>query len=86
MENYFGRLRVIKAPGKSKLEFDNKIHRDGNDFLRSVIPGHEAWSVPPRPTLIRLRSMCCYSSHAKHFPPFSTINSCVSLAFLMKGF
>lgn len=37
MEKYFGRLRVIKALGKSKLEFDNKIHRDGKDFLKSVI-------------------------------------------------
>lgn len=39
MEEYFGRLRVIKAPVKSKLEFDNKIHRDRKDFLRSSIPG-----------------------------------------------
>lgn len=38
MEKYFGRLRVIKALGKSELELDNKIHRDGKDFLRSVIP------------------------------------------------
>lgn len=33
MEKSFRRLRVIKALGKSKLEFDNKIHRDGKGPL-----------------------------------------------------
>lgn len=89
MEKSFGRLRVIKALGKSKLEFDNKIHRDGKDFLGSVIPGFAVrcgqFHLCPS-TLIYLCRICCYSSHTKHFPPFLIINSSVSLAFLMKGF
>lgn len=39
IEKYFGRSSLFKAPGKSRIAFDNNIHRDGKDFLKSVIPG-----------------------------------------------